>query len=238
MVRGVPGPRNRAAACPGCPVGTMSYNVLNLLGDLSMPVFRNQTFAAFLFDMDGTLLDSSAVVNRVWLSWATRHAIDPPTLLAAMHGVRAEDTVRRFAAAGVDVAAETEWIHQAELNDVEGLVPLEGIGALIERLNDGEWAVVTSATRQLATVRLRAAKLPIPTVFITADDVRRGKPDPEGFVLAAERLGVDVKDCLVSEDSPAGVQAAKAAGAKVAIVGGHVPDAEGNFALANYLFSP
>ena len=200
-----------------------------------MPLFRNQPYAAFLFDMDGTLLDSSAVVNRVWRSWAERHGIDPPRLLAAMHGVRAEDTVRRVAGPTLDVAAETEWIHQAELNDVDGVIGLDGIGAFLERLPANEWAVVTSATLALATVRMRAAKLPIPKVFITAEDVSRGKPDPEGFLLAAKRLGVRIEDCLVFEDSPAGVKAAKAAGANVAIVGGHVPDNEGNFSLMHYL---
>ena len=200
-----------------------------------MPLFRNQPYAAFLFDMDGTLLDSSAVVNRVWRSWAERHGIDPPRLLAAMHGVRAEDTVRRFAGPTLDVAAETEWIHQAELNDVDGVIGLDGIGAFLERLPANEWAVVTSATLALATVRMRAAKLPIPKVFITAEDVSRGKPDPEGFLLAATRLGVRIEHCLVFEDSPAGVKAAKAAGASVAIVGGHVPDNEGNFSLMHYL---
>ena len=200
-----------------------------------MPVFRDRTYAAFLFDMDGTLLDSSAVVNRVWRNWAVKHDIDPATLLAAMHGVRAEDTVRRFSRPPMDVAVETEWILQAELGDVEGLVPLEGISAFIGRLKAREWAVVTSATRALATVRLRAATLPLPEVFVTAEDVSRGKPDPEGFLIAAQRLGVDIKDCLVFEDSPAGVKAGKAAGAHVAIVGGHVPDSEGNFALMHYL---
>jgi len=200
-----------------------------------MPEFRKQTYAAFLFDMDGTLLDSSAVVNRVWRSWAERHGIDPTTLLKAMHGVRAEDTVRRFAGPSLDVAKENEWIHQAELADVEGLVPMDGIGAFIAPLKANEWAVVTSATRQLAEIRLKAANLPLPEVFITAENVSRGKPDPEGFLLAAQRLGVKIEECLVFEDSPAGVQAAKASGAKVAIVGGHVPDDEGNFALMHYL---
>jgi sugar-phosphatase len=200
-----------------------------------MPVFRNQTYAAFLFDMDGTLLDSSAVVHRVWLSWARRHGIDENALLAAMHGVRAEDTVRRFAPAALDIAREADWIHQAELNDVEGLVPMEGIGDFIAPLEQDAWAVVTSATLALATVRMSAAKLPIPRVMVTAEDVRRGKPDPEGFLLAARRLNVDIEECLVFEDSPAGVAAAKAAGAHVVIVGGHVPADEGNFALANYL---
>lgn len=200
-----------------------------------MPEFRGQNYAAFLFDMDGTLLDSSAVVHRVWLSWAQKHGVDKNALLAAMHGVRAEDTVKRFAGPHLDIAHETDWIHQAELNDVEGVVPLEGIGAFIERLKPDEWAVVTSATLDLATVRLKAARLPLPKVFITAEDVKRGKPDPEGFLLGAERLGVRIEECLVFEDSPAGVKAAKASGAHVAIVGGHVPDSEGNFALMHYL---
>ncbi len=133
------------------------------------------------------------------------------------------------------MARETEWILQAELNDIEGVVPLDGIGSLLERLEPDAWAVVTSATRALATVRLNAAKLPLPRVLITAEDVQRGKPDPEGFLLAARRLGVRIKECLVFEDSPAGVAAAKAAGAHVAIVGGQVADSEGTFALANYL---
>ena len=199
-----------------------------------MPEFRNHSYAAFLFDMDGTLLDSSAAVDRVWGSWAKRHGVDVPTLLATVHGVRSEDTIRRFAGAGVDVAGETQWILEAEVADVEGVVALPGIHAFIDALDPGTWAIVTSAPRTLAEVRLRAVNLPIPEVMITGEDVRRGKPDPQGFLLAAQRLGVGIGKCLVFEDSPAGVAAAKAAGAHVAIVGGMVSGAEGNFVLANY----
>jgi sugar-phosphatase len=199
-----------------------------------MPEFRNHVYTAFLFDMDGTLLDSSAVVDRVWGSWAKRHGIDVPTLLANVHGVRSEDTIRRFGGARVDVAKETQWILEAEIADVDGVVALQGIHAFIEALDPGTWAIVTSATRDLAEVRIRAANLPIPEVMITAEDVQRGKPDPQGFLLGAQRLAVRISECLVFEDSPAGVAAAKAAGAHVAIVGGRVPGTEGNFALANY----
>ncbi|MEJ0085104.1 MAG: HAD-IA family hydrolase [Pseudomonadota bacterium] len=199
-----------------------------------MPVFRNHSYAAFLFDMDGTLLDSSAVVDRVWGAWAKRHGVDAVALMANVHGVRAEDTVRRFAGATVDVAKEAQWILDAEVADVDGVVAVEGIHSFIEALDPGTWAIVTSAPRALAEVRLRAVHLPIPDVMITAENVQRGKPDPQGFLLGAERLRVSIGECLVFEDSPAGVAAAKAAGAQVAIVGGLVPEAEGNFALANY----
>jgi len=199
-----------------------------------MPEFRNRSYAAFLFDMDGTLLDSSAVVDRVWGSWAIRHGIDVATLLAKVHGVRSEDTIRRFAGTTLDVAKENQWILDAEVRDVDGVVGLDGVHAFIAALDPGTWAVVTSASRVLAEARLRAANLPIPEVLITAEDVQRGKPDPQGFLLGAQRLGVRIDECLVFEDSPAGVAAAKAAGADVAIVGGRVPGTEGNFVLANY----
>jgi sugar-phosphatase len=200
-----------------------------------MPTFRNHSYAAFLFDMDGTLLDSSAVVHRVWGAWAKRHGVDAETLFAKVHGVRAEDTIRRFAGPGVDVDKETQWILDAEVDDVEGVVAIEGIHALIDQLDPGTWTIVTSASRVLAAKRLRAAKLPIPETMVTAEDVQRGKPDPQGFLLGAERLGVNITECLVFEDSAAGVAAARVAGADVAIIGGSVPGREGDYLLANYL---
>jgi sugar-phosphatase len=199
-----------------------------------MPEFRNHSYAAFLFDMDGTLLDSSAVVHRVWGTWAARHGVDVAELMAHVHGVRSEDTIRRFAGATVNVARETQWILEAEVRDVDGLFALTGSRPFIERLVPGTWAIVTSAPRTLAEVRLRAVGLPVPEVMITAEDVQRGKPDPQGFLLGAQRLGASIRECLVFEDSAAGVAAARAAGAHVAIVGGRVPPNDGEFVLADY----
>jgi sugar-phosphatase len=120
------------------------------------------------------------------------------------------------------------------MRDVDGVVAVDGIHAFIAALDPGTWAIVTSAPRALAEVRLHAVNLPIPAVMITAEDVQRGKPDPQGFLLGAQRLGVRIDECLVFEDSPAGVAAAKAAGADVAIIGGRVPKTEGTFILADY----
>jgi sugar-phosphatase len=197
--------------------------------------FQGRRYAALLFDMDGTMLDSSAVVERVWMGWAKKYNVDTVELLHSIRGVRAEDTIRRFAPADVDVAEEVDYILSAEIADVVGIVPVAGIEALIARLDRREWAVVTSAQRALAEVRLLAANLPIPDVFITAEDVLHGKPDPEGYLKAADGLGVSIKDCLIFEDSRAGVMAAKAAGASVAVVGSVAPVEEGMLRLNDFL---
>jgi mannitol-1-/sugar-/sorbitol-6-phosphatase len=197
--------------------------------------FRGRVYAAFLFDMDGTLLDSSAVVERIWRAWASRHGVNPAELLSTVHGVRTEDTIRQFAPIGTDVDLEAEWLLQAEIADVEGIVPIPGIEALIASLAPQSWAIVTSAPRSLAEVRLRAVNLPIPKALVAAEDVQRGKPAPDGFLKAAELVGAPISECLIFEDSPAGVAAAKAAGAHVAIVGDLVPAEEGMLSIANYL---
>jgi mannitol-1-/sugar-/sorbitol-6-phosphatase len=154
--------------------------------------------------------------------------------MASVHGVRSEDTIRRFAPVGIYVAAEAELLLEAEVADVEGVVPIAGIKAFITNLDPNSWAVVTSAPRSLTEVRLRAAGLPVPKTLIAAEDVQRGQPEPEGFLKAAKLLGVPISECLVFEDSPAGVAAAKSAGAHVAIVGDLVPAEEGMLSIVNY----
>ncbi|WP_394646528.1 HAD-IA family hydrolase [uncultured Sphingomonas sp.] len=175
-------------------------------------------YAAFLFDMDGTLINSIPSAIRAWTAWAERHGIDVDELMAVMHGVRAIETIRRFAPPGVDPQAEFEALLQAEIDDVADVVEIPGAAAFTAALPADRWAIVTSAPRSLAEVRLRAAGLATPAVMVTADDVERGKPAPDCFLLAAERLGVSAAECLVWEDAPAGIAAGEAAGADLMVI--------------------
>jgi sugar-phosphatase len=175
-------------------------------------------YAAFLFDMDGTVTNSIAATERVWTAWARRHGLDVETFLPTIHGVRAEETIRRQNLAGVDIAHEVAAVLAGEIADIDDVHPIPGAEAFLRDLPTDRWAVVTSAQRDLALSRLTAAGLPIPTVLVTAEDVSRGKPAPDGYMLAAQRLGVAADACLVFEDAPAGVLAGEAAGAQVIVV--------------------
>lgn len=173
---------------------------------------------ALIFDMDGTLLLSHAVVDRVWRGWAAKHGLDADQLIHAAHGRRMLDTVRDFCPPGLSPVEEADRLAKQEREDVEGIVAVAGVQALLASLPPDRWAIVTSADRQLAAVRLAAAGIAPPAVMVTCEDVRLGKPDPEGYLLAAKRLGVEPHDTIVFEDAPAGIAAARAAGAKVVIL--------------------
>lgn len=183
-----------------------------------MKTIAEKTYAAFLFDMDGTLLSSIAAAERVWSAWARRHGIDVERFLPTIHGVRAADTIRRQNLRYIDLDAEVAWVERGELEDVEGVVAIDGVLDFLRSLPPQRWAIVTSATLELATRRLEAAGIARPPVMITAEDVVRGKPHPDGFLAAAERLGVSAADCLIFEDAPAGIAAAEAAGADVMVI--------------------
>ena len=178
----------------------------------------DRAYAAFLFDMDGTILSSIAAAERVWARWAERHGLDVAAFLPTIHGMRSVETVRRLNLPGVDPAAEAAAITAEEMLDVEGIEPIAGVRAFIAALPAGRWAVVTSAPRELARRRIAAAGLPEPALMIAAEDVQNGKPAPDCFLLAAARLGVDARDCLVFEDAPAGIAAAESAGAGVVVI--------------------
>ena len=185
---------------------------------MTQSLFPGRSFAAFLFDMDGTLLSSILAAERVWARWARKHGLDVDAFLPTIHGKRSVDTVRMANVAGVDPEAEAAWITSEEMLDVEGVHEIAGAKAVLAALPAGRWAVVTSAPRLLALRRLEAAGLPAPPLMIAAEDVARGKPAPDPFLLAARQLGVEIADCLVFEDAPAGIAAAEAAGATIVVI--------------------
>ena len=167
---------------------------------------------AILFDIDGTLVDSTDAVEGIWTTWAARRGLDAAEILEVSHGRRTEDTLRLFLPEDSVAEAVAELAAMEHAEDGEVLA-LPGVAELLAALPKERWAAVTSGTRTVMLPRLASAGLPEPSVLVAAEDVRVGKPDPEGYRLAAEQLGHDVTRCLVVEDAPAGIEAARAAGA-------------------------
>jgi sugar-phosphatase len=187
--------------------------------------------SAFLFDLDGVLVDSRAVVERTCRRWALRHQLDPETVLRIAHGRRTRDTVKAVAP-HLDLEREVAWLDDAELEDVDGLSAVPGVRQFLATLPAGSWAVVTSCGPALASLRLTSVGLPIPEIVVTSDDVSRGKPAPDGFQLGAKRLGHDAAACLVFEDAPPGIAAGRAAGARVVALSTTHPGADFSGAAA------
>jgi len=170
-----------------------------------------------LFDLDGVLVDSRPLIEEIWRRWAFPRGLDAEDFIAVAHGRRTSETLRQVAP-HLDIAAETAALDAMEEVATDGLAPIPGALDLLGALEPGAWAIVTSGSRAVATLRLRTAGLPIPAVMVTGDEVRFGKPHPEPYLTAAERTGVPARECIVVEDAPAGVLAAKAAGMRVVAV--------------------
>lgn len=178
---------------------------------------------AVLFDIDGTLVDSTGTIVRTWRAWAKQWGVDADEILRVSHGRRNEDTIALFLPAE-QVPAATADLDALELADLDGVVALPGVASLLRDLPRERWAAVTSGPRELMLARLAAAGLPIPSVLVAAEDVRAGKPDPEGYRKAAAELEHDITRCLVVEDAPAGIRAGRAAGARtLAVATSHDP---------------
>jgi len=170
--------------------------------------------AALLFDMDGVLIDSTPAVARVWRQWAIERGFNPEEVIKIAHGRPSIATVRQFLP-DADHEAENREVERREIEDLEGIVTLPGAEQLLTSLPRDRWTIVTSATRALAQVRLRAAGLPLPERWITANDITHGKPDPEPYLKAASVLGFAAHDCVVVEDVPSGIRSGKRANARV-----------------------
>lgn len=177
---------------------------------------------AILFDLDGVLVNSAECVERTWRAWATRHGLDPESVIAHAHGRRTIETVR-LVAPHLSADAEVASLEANEAMTSEGIYQVDGARELLERLPAKKWAVVTSGIRAVADLRLELTRLPAPAVMICADDIQRGKPDPEGYLSAAAGLGFSADDCLVIEDAPAGIEAARAAGMRVLAIASTYP---------------
>jgi sugar-phosphatase len=168
---------------------------------------------AIVFDLDGVLVDSTAYVEDQWRRWAVSKGLAAEPFLEVCHGRRALETIQ-LAAPHLDAAAEVAAFKPDDF-PTNPVKPIEGAGRLLRMLPPKHWGVATSGPRAMATARLRGAGLPLPDVLICAEDVLHGKPDPDVYLRAAEALGALPSDCVVIEDAPAGIQAARSAGMSV-----------------------
>ncbi len=198
-----------------------TYSPLNVgfrdLGDPGRP--RRLDVHAVLFDMDGTLVESAAAMDRHTRMWAERHSLDPEAVIRASHGRRDIDVIRELAPYA-DPHAELAWFDHLSCTDADGVHAAPGAPGLLGTLPPRRWGVVTSATRSVARSRMAAAGLPLPDVLVCAEDVADGKPSPEGYLAAAGRVGAPPSRCLVIEDAEAGLRAARAAGMPALAVAG------------------
>jgi sugar-phosphatase len=186
---------------------------------------------ALLLDMDGTLVNSDAVVERCWRRWAVRQGLEPADVLRVVHGRQGHATMAALLPdrpMAVNYAENATMLAE-ETADTDGVVPVEGAPAFLAALARHPHALVTSASEELARTRMAASALPLPPVLVTAERVSASKPDPEGFLKGAAELGFPPEECLVFEDAEVGIAAAKAAGMRVVGVGpraaAHAPTA-------------
>jgi sugar-phosphatase len=185
---------------------------------------------AVLFDLDGVMVRSERAIERAWKKWAKKRGVPWASLRSHIHGRLAIETIH---AVLPDVPMElalqdAEEVMALQVGDARGCRPVPGVKKLLSALRPENWAIVTGCSPDMASSRLTAANYPLPDTLITCRDVKKGKPDPEGYRLAAERLNAECGRCLVLEDSPPGIVAAQRAGmAVIAFTTTHHIDALG-----------
>lgn len=183
--------------------------------------------AAILFDLDGVLVDSRECVERTWRQWAAERGLDPEVVLREAHGRRTFETIARVAP-HLDAAVEGARIAKSESGETRGIYEIAGARELLASLPPCSWAIVTSGIRAVAETRIRHMRLPTPPVLVPADEITHGKPHPEGYLTAARLLTIDPARCIVVEDAPPGIDAARAAGMRaIGVLGTYPPDALG-----------
>ncbi|MFJ6844978.1 HAD-IA family hydrolase [Streptomyces griseoluteus] len=189
------------------------------------------TARALLLDMDGTLVNSDAVVERIWRRWAAAQRLDGDEVMSVVHGRQGHASMALLLPERPveENLADNARMLAEETADMDGVIEIPGATAFLAALAGTPHALVTSADVALSTARMAAAGLPLPEIRVTAESVGASKPDPEGFLKGAAELGVDPADCVVFEDSGAGIAAGRAAGMRVVGVGPragqHGPDA-------------
>ena len=179
-------------------------------------------YKGFLFDLDGTLVDSLPAVIQAWSLWGERHGFSADEVLHYIHGKPAINSLRHFMAGQSEAAIQAEflWLERLEAENTAGVQAIPGAQALLATLNELQvpWAIVTSGSIPVAYARHKVAGLPMPKVFITAENIKLGKPNPEPYLLGAERLGLAASQCVVVEDAPAGIISGLDAGSAVVAV--------------------
>lgn len=186
-------------------------------------------FQAILFDMDGVLVDSNPAIEASWQVWADKHGLDFAAVKARIHGRKAVEVIRHFLP-DADIEAVWDELIEQEMASAHLTVPIPGVADILAALRPEEWAVVTSAPLELAQARMQAAGHPQPVAWVTARDVERGKPAPDGFLLGAKKLGAQPGDCIVIEDAGPGIAAARAAGMRAVYLNSQPGTPEGTTA--------
>jgi len=190
-------------------------------------------FKALLFDLDGTLVNSLPAVERAWAQWSIEHGLDPDVIVPQIHGRRAADSIA-ILGPHLDQEAAFRRLEHLEATDTTGVVPMPGALDFLAQLENIPWGIVTSGTRAIADPRLLAGGVTPPSVFVAAEDVQEGKPNPAPFLEGIRRLGISPDDIVAFEDTLAGVRSAKAAGLRTISL---TPEGatEADAAIADYL---